>query len=786
MKYCPECGFELKPGDEFCINCGAVIDEHGETAPEPKAEKKSFFKTPGGIILIVFLSLIAIVAITGVILINTPQLKVLRAAYNTAKDISGTDTAKIYSNVMNGGSVEADAELKNIVEGFQIPFLSQVDATAGIKYYLNAKEDSVQMSITGALGGTDAVSLDAWVNPHRVIIKSPTLIGKNAYGIDMSDDESRAKSEKLVSEYLGVDVEEYDRYLKLNDAYAKNKDVLNKKLGCRLYVEAFKNGTVETGKDEITISDEAQKTETVFLTLTGDQIAKSLRNTYTELKDDEDFTEVMSCIDRDEVFEEIDRIPADYRITFRFFINKGIRLIRFEVKTDDGTAVAMVGPDPAQFKEVSLSLSADGLKTAFKYHIDEDSKSEYLSHISAEISEVKLFGVDVTEYIEGANELTADLQWNKTRGDWTLGSNCGLKLNGEMLYADKEANGIIKDISFGEMKLSPQIRFVIREEDRMPSEPQFTSVKSESDVDAFISDVTGSIEEIKEKIFGNIVNSAIGALGGLLIPEEETAPAVIPEAEPETGTDEVPEADTEEIIKSIEGLIGALSEEANPQDDGNGQPDEDSEEAETGLSIGGIDISNLDLNTIQNLLKVFGVNIDINGMDLESIQEIIDSLGLDSLDIETVRYFLSMFGIDPSIVQPVTKAPEKAENRKKKIKKEQDTESSKDGIIKKDELVTTEGKYLYDDGNKFAVDPDTGAVTYHVVCSAELKKDNTYSLKYSDGMINYEDKGTFKRYADDTMEFSSETGIDATGKYYSDHLTVTIPGFGSVNIPKKQ
>ena len=53
-------------------------------------------------------------------------------------------------------------------------------------------------------------------------------------------------------------------------------------------------------------------------------------------------------------------------------------------------------------------------------------------------------------------------------------------------------------------------------------------------------------------------------------------------------------------------------------------------------------------------------------------------------------------------------------------------------------------------------------------------------------MINYEDKGTFKRHADDTMEFSSETGIDATGKYYPDHLTVTIPGFGSINIPKKQ
>lgn len=784
MKYCPECGFELKPGDEFCINCGAVIDGQGETAPEPKAEKKSFFKTPGGIILIILVSLIAIVAIAGVILINTPQLKVLRAAYNTAKDISETDTAKIYSNVMNGGSVEADAELKNIVEGFSIPFLSQVDATAGIKYYMNAKEDSYQMSITGALGGTDAVSLDAWVNPHRVIVKSPTLIGKNAYGIDMSDDESRAKSEKLVSEYLGVDVEEYDRYLKLNDAYAKNKDVLNRKLGYKLYIEAFKNGSVEKGKDEITISDEAQKTETVFLTLTGDQIAKTFRDTYTELKDDEDFAGVMACIDRDELFEEIDKIPADYRITFRFFINKQIRLIRFEVKTDDGTAVAMLGPDPAQLKEVSLSFIADGLKTAFKYHIDEDSESEYLAHISAEISEANVFGVDVTEYMDGMNELTADLQWNKTRGDWTLGSNCDLTMNGEMLYADKEARGLIRDVSLGEMKISPQIRFVVKEEDKMPSEPQFTSVKSESDVDAFISDVTGSIEEIKEKIFGNIVNSALGALGGLLVPEEEPAPAEEPAAEPET--DAASGADAEEIVKSIEGLIGAMSEEANPETGEDGQTDEGSEETETGLSIGGIDISGLDLNTIQQLLKMFGINIDINGMDLSSIQKIIDSLGLDNLDIDTVRYFLSMLGIDPSIVQPVTKAPKKDESSNNVIKKEQDTESSKDGIIKKDELVTTEGKYLYDDGNKFAVDPDTGAVTYHVVCSAELKKDNTYSLKYSDGMINYEDKGTFKRHADDTMEFSSETGIDATGKYFPDHLTVTIPGFGSINIPKKQ
>ena len=35
VKYCPECGAEIKEGSKFCINCGAKIEENNSIADKP-------------------------------------------------------------------------------------------------------------------------------------------------------------------------------------------------------------------------------------------------------------------------------------------------------------------------------------------------------------------------------------------------------------------------------------------------------------------------------------------------------------------------------------------------------------------------------------------------------------------------------------------------------------------------------------------------------------------------------------------------------------------------------
>ena len=767
MKYCPECGFELKPGDEFCINCGAALDEKRNDVEEPVKKKKSFFKTPGGIAVIVIAALLVIAAIACIIFINTPKMKIMRAGYNTYKDLSDTGTAVMLKNVSEGGSIEIQADLKDITENFEIPFVSQIDATLALKYYMNSKEDSYELSASGALGGSNAIGVDLWMNPHRYIVKSPALIGKNAYGVDMSDDESRRQFEKLVKDYSGVDAEPYDDYFRIYDAYAHDKDNLNKKLGYKLMVEAFKNGKFETGKDEITIAGESQKTEVIDFIITGEQLANTFRQSYNELKGLDDFADVVKCIDEEKLLSGIDAIPKDYELTVRFYINDRMRVVRLETSDDAVNTVLTIGPDTADPKEFSFTVSEDGAKASIVYNINEDSEKEYAAHTTCMLSGKANILPQIS--LDYNDEFATDIQWNKQNGRWSISSDAGYSSDGEMKCENGEIKGSIKNVSVGEYELSPDIRFTVKEKDPMPSDPAYTAIRTDADSESFINDITKSIEDITREFLGNILGSSLqGIFGGedeteYSLPEDLFTPEDEVDTEDSQQETVLPEA-IDEIVKSLE---------------------------EGKLNIGGVDISGLDLETIQRLLNMFGVDIDISGMDIEAIQEVIDSLGLGNIDIATIKGILSMLGVDTSVLDsivPDSTIPDvkNTDNTAEDIeKKEQETESPKNDTIKDKNQIPTEGTYVYDDGNRFSINQETGEITYHVVCSANLKKDNTYSLKYSDGLMSYEDSGTFRRYSDNSMEFSSDSGIDATGEYYEDHLLVTIPGFGSISIPKK-
>ncbi|MDO4939848.1 MAG: zinc ribbon domain-containing protein [Lachnospiraceae bacterium] len=736
MKYCPECGFELKPGDEFCINCGASLidykDADKETSREktPGKPKKSFFKTPGGIILIVVAAIAAAAGVAFLAYFNLPKNKLLRAAKNTVEDVSEMKNVKILNRVFSGGSIEAKANLQDLMEDFSIPLIGQIDATASVKYYMDAENDSCELNAAGGLGGSEALGLDIWADPHRVIIKSPALIGKTAYGFEMSDDNSRKELEGLLEEYLNIDMKPYDEYEEIIDIYSKNKKELAPEIGLELYNQAFKNGEVDTGKEEIMISGESSKTEVIRLSLSGEQLRTVLNNTYEKLRDEENIAELAELIEEKGLNKKIEKIPDDYRMDYKFYINSNMRLVRIDAGADKVDTIAVIGPDPADAKELSLILTENGNTVSLSYKIERDDEKEYLSHISflvpKEITEQSGF----LRANVSTDELIGDISWDKTTERWTFETNFGFSSEGDLKYNNGRADGVIRTLAFESWETNPNVDIVIREEDKMPETPEYRAVRTEEDKNSLISDITDSITQIAGQLLGNTADFVLNQIFGIEMPEE--APEEPEAAEPEQPMEK---EQTEEELEEI--------------------PEEK-------LNIGGFEISTKDLAMVQSILNMFGVNVDLSGMDIPAIQSLIDSLGLDEIDPAVIQGVMSMIGVDPSILQPAVPQLNKDE------KKEEKTDSQKDDTIdNKEESVQTKGTFADE------------------TCELRLNADGTYLLTVFYGQMNYEDSGTFIRNNDDTMEFSSGSGMNATGKLFNDHIEVNIPGFGNFSIPKK-
>ncbi len=745
MKYCPECGFELKPGDEFCINCGADLTVNEKTVEEPKKKKKSFFKTPGGIIITVLAVFLIAAGIAAISYFNSPKVRVLRAFKNTAEDIAEDKTFNIIDAVVNEGSIEAEAELKDIIGGFSIPLIGEIDASALVKLYMNAEKDSYQLSASGKLGGTQAVGAELWINPERLVVKSPALIGKVSYGFDLPEDDSFDELEALTDEYLGFDAGTYEKTVKAFDAYSKNKEDINKKLAVKLYSEAFKNGKTSVEKEEITVGGETQKTDRVSLKLSKEQLVKALRETEEELRQDEDFRELADIFGEDDIRDAIDDIPDNYSLEAGFYINKESRLLRVDINSGNTFLTAYLGPDPKAIRELVIEVSLDGDETGVSYYIENDDNSRYSSHLKWKLAEQFCESIGFADIKEAASaKIEGNIEWNKTSGAWTFDTNTGLTSNGTMSYSDEKATGTIRSISCGSFRIDPNIKITVRENDSMPLCPKYITVRTETDRKNLISDITDSIEKIKEQLIGSAADYILYEMFGIGEPPVPKLPETVePAQEPETEKEKAKPEETEEKT----------------------------------LTIGGFSIGTKDLAMVEMILKLLGVDIDISGMDIDTIQSIIDSLGLDRIDPDVLQGVLSMIGLDPSIMQSIPEVQK--ENNENK------TEPDKNDTIVEDKAVQTEGTYVYDDGKTFAYNPETGEITYHVVCEARLKKDNTYVLKYSDGIMEFEDTGTFFRNDDDTMQFSSNNGINATGKYFDDHIEVTIPGFGTFNIPRR-
>ena len=118
QKKCPECGYELDPNDEFCINCGVSLvnpdgSEHVKTVN--RREKKHF---PWGALIAVIFVLIVLVAGVAYYM-QTPKVVLARSLEAT------------FGDTLKGAPVSVSADLSPYIK--DLPFIGGVDASAEAK-----------------------------------------------------------------------------------------------------------------------------------------------------------------------------------------------------------------------------------------------------------------------------------------------------------------------------------------------------------------------------------------------------------------------------------------------------------------------------------------------------------------------------------------------------------------------------------------------------------------------------------------------------------------------------
>ena len=351
MLYCPECGAELEPGDEFCINCGASLVEGADNAPIAKKPKKKFNPIP----LIIILSVIFLLAIAAIIVFSTPQAKLLAAITQTSYDLKENPTFAKLDKLAYGGSIEAEANMTEFLTDLQ--YLDDVDSKANAKIYFDSENPRLVINAGASVSGLSALDADLWIDGESATVKSGAFLGKDAYAIDLKPFYANPDTAKASAAYAKA------------IAYTKDTAIL------KLYHEAVKYGS---------LSQDKYDDETVYhLSIDAKAAESILRDFYAWAGKDSSSKRFFDDVDPSGVYAFIDSINQSFGLKLRFFTRKNNQITKLEVKTND-SFVSVKVDDPEKISLLDMKIQADdcNLECDSKISDSEDGFTAKVSCLS--------------------------------------------------------------------------------------------------------------------------------------------------------------------------------------------------------------------------------------------------------------------------------------------------------------------------------------------------------------------------------------------------------------------
>lgn len=372
MLYCPECGSELEPGDEFCINCGASLLEGGDNTPAAKKPKKRFNPVP----LVIILGVIVLIAAAALAAFSTPELRLMTAVSKTSNDLKKNPTYAELEKLASGGSINAEANLTEFLS--DLHYLDDVDAKANAKVFFDPENSRIVTKLGASVSGLSALDADFWIDGESLTVKSGAFLGKDAYTIDLKPfyaDPDAVAASKAFSKAVSA---------------SKNTAFL------KLYRAAVKHGTLTRDK-----GDE----ETVYhLSIDASAAEKILHDFYAWARKDKAVKAFFEDVDPSSVYAFIDSIDNDFNLKLRFFVHANDRITRLEVKTNTAFVSAGVD-DPEEISLVELKIKSGEYDLKYDSAIDDSADT---------------FGANVSCKSDGKEFAKLLIDWDKKDGDFEI------------------------------------------------------------------------------------------------------------------------------------------------------------------------------------------------------------------------------------------------------------------------------------------------------------------------------------------------------------------------------
>ncbi len=424
--------------------------------------------------------------------------------------------------LLGGGSVELAIDLAKITQlAYGYPLLN---GTASLKMYFN--DTPAAALVAGVnMGGVSALDITAVLDSERLAVMSEVLLGESAYGIAFDDFVNKFESSVFGPEgaySLGLSAEDIQEML---DIFAQRQssseeltliftDIAEEVAQC-----VVKYAAIEKSEETVSFSGNDCETATVSLNYDTDGIYNFCHDLLVYVKEHEALRAYLEANEETlavsaeyygddlvgDFYKELDAIltelenakangevaESDVSVVLTYYISKNGNYlvgISFDATADGETvnAAYFAGPSPEAMTEMTLTAVTDDSAVKFTYTVKENDDTAYAA--------------DFTLVQDGASDLTGEISWDKTTGEYSLTVTAvkdTITLRGTFVKNETAAVFVLGSVSYGETVYDLGITVTVTYSDAMPEIDEYTEL------------LTMSEEEFTELIYG-----IAGLLGG--------------------------------------------------------------------------------------------------------------------------------------------------------------------------------------------------------------------------------------------------------------------------------
>lgn len=441
----------------------------------------------------------------------------------STKAMGETDLGKVLDNMQNGGSFELFIDLAPIMG---MAGMTDADMSAALKLFVSDGEQAKGALLLDVLSG-DASLFDAaaFVDGTDISFTSAALLGKDAYGIDLS-----TAADDIASSEVFASAMEVDGFAEILDAYTEvlqssanieaQNAAFNEKIENDMIEILKKHGEITSEDGKFTVGGKAIDTKDVVFAYSGEQLMNLASDIMVYLRDSDDvrafiesFAEgysVAGSMTADELLEIYDEslsqvidaaaeVPADeiadVSAVIKVYISKANgemigMTVDIAAKEDTVGVKVVMGPSVKDLDELSFSVSQNGeTMVDAGYRVTADSGNEFKAEIAATANGDTLKLAELS-YDRGSKE------YKLTVGDINAGT--AVSLMGTYTADDNTVKLGIGSIASGGMSISlGETAVIFNASAEMPAFPtEYTNIfrMSEDEFRDFADTIAESAE----------------------------------------------------------------------------------------------------------------------------------------------------------------------------------------------------------------------------------------------------------------------------------------------------